>query len=210
MNNDYRIGHFKHAAVDHARFALSNQPQQWIKHAKTLRLSARTLHAAYVTTLAEARVAMRISAAIVANRNGTYIFSGEFREGDDHPMMRVIEAQRMLQPALLIAGLAIETILKALWIQREPNCVANGVGPLDHIQIRLAGKAKADINLSGEEETLLKFLTDIVVFAGRYPTAAKADAAHTEMTIGDDIFSVYEQTFDRFLAEYEGREGRKV
>ena len=205
MNNDYRIGHFKHAAVDHAKFALSNQPQQWIKYAKTLRLSARTLHDAYVTRVSEARASLTASAATVANSSGAYVLSGEFREGDDHPMMRFIEAQRTLMPALLIAGFAIETILKALWIQRDPNCVANGVGPLDHIQIRLAGKTKADIALSGEEETLLKFLTDVVVFAGRYPTAAKADSAHIQMTIGDDVFISFEKTFDHLLAEYEAR-----
>lgn len=86
--------------------------------------------------------------------------------------------------ALLLYGFAMENLIKALIVRKEPSLpsVDNGKIHWDvggHDLLRLIEKAGVDLE-PGErmidERMILKTLTDWAVWQGRYPTPMKADS----------------------------------
>jgi hypothetical protein len=94
---------------------------------------------------------------------------------DEHgaPQEKHELALRLRGPFALLAGLAIENMLKGAIQQMTPRALRNLV--IGHDLIKLA--KRLDLPLSPAESDLLERLTRFVKWAGRYPVAL--DAAET-------------------------------
>ncbi len=120
---------------------------------------------------------------------GDVVFD-RFRQDADRVVREEVVATQaefteMPMPASLLYGLALENLLKAIIIDREPTTAAGGLprqfrGPSGHNLPSLAKRAGLD--LSQEEKDLARRLTAYVEWAGRYPVPTRAEG----MTIKQD------------------------
>ena len=79
---------------------------------------------------------------------------------------RIPTRLRQSRVALLLIGLAVENITKAMLIQKSP-----GSSPRGHNLLSLA--RDTGIKLAHSEEEVLSLLTEFVTWAGRYPVPNK-------------------------------------
>jgi hypothetical protein len=103
--------------------------------------------------------------------------------------------------AMTHAGLAVENLIKGIWIAKDPTLVEGGKLAnrlLDHDLPRLAAKAGVEVN--SEERTLLARLTPFVRWIGRYLTPAAEDS-FASSAIGSDDKDRIAQLVERLIAE---------
>jgi hypothetical protein len=79
---------------------------------------------------------------------------------------------------LMLSGMAIECLLKALWVKQGHNLVADGKyvpvpGAGAHDLVQLAGVLK--LTLSDLETDLLRRLSHFIEYGGRYPVPKNAE-----------------------------------
>ena len=96
---------------------------------------------------------------------------------------RTTARMRQSRVALLLLGLAIENIVKGFLIQKAP-----GKAPRSHDLLALAGET--GIQLAPQEAKTLSLLSEIVVWAGRYPTPAKIQNSLDHVFSPSELFSV--------------------
>ncbi len=200
MDDRHRIGQVIKPGMNQADFAHINTPEAWIETSNTLARAARVIE----KNLRDSERAMRMALQPARpTTSGTFVVSGSFMAGEGNPFEAMIRFIQDQYPMLMLAGMSIETALKALWVQRDPACVSKGKAPLSHHQVAVAGKA--GVSLSDAEIVLCELLTDFVVFMGRYPSSAYASNAHNSTTIGDDVFTEFELLFARLHQLYIDR-----
>ena len=83
---------------------------------------------------------------------------------------------KVLFPELMLQGLAVENLLKALWVKRGSKLVAGGEylgvkGAADHNLLQLANAVA--LQFSPMAKDVLKRLSIIITSAGRYPIPKK-------------------------------------
>jgi len=106
--------------------------------------------------------------------------------------------------ATLLFGLAIENLLKAIIISKEPKPVENGKlrdwPGNGHELIRLA--ENANINLNMQQRDLLNRLVAFIEWAGRYPVPKKATKIPLkQINIKKHFWPLPLQPFERKLFE---------
>jgi hypothetical protein len=85
----------------------------------------------------------------------------------------------LIHPAeLMLDGMAIECLLKAVWVKRGHKLVKDGnylgvPGAGDHDLVQLAGALK--LKLSALEKGTLRRLSHFIEYGGRYPVPKDAD-----------------------------------
>jgi hypothetical protein len=72
---------------------------------------------------------------------------------------------------ILLAGLALENILKAIIITRNPNLISSGQlhNSLKSHKLLILAKKINDLKLTDKEESLLRICQDAIPYWGRYP-----------------------------------------
>lgn len=80
------------------------------------------------------------------------------------------------QPAQLLCGFAIENALKGIIVANEPDRISEERLDRDLQNHDLTVLARlARFSLSSDDEHVCRLLTDIVLWAGRYPVATRAE-----------------------------------
>jgi len=120
-------------------------------------------------------------------------------------MVRLAGDSRVTQ---LIAGYALELAAKALLIQAKPHVVANGDAKLGHKIADIA--SDAGFTLTAEEQDCCVFFSDIVLDAGRYPSAKDKRSSINGVGYYWDWFAQFAQLFDRMKLAYDERCGVKA
>jgi len=195
MNEEHRIGKVSRAAMDHEAFARLNRPSNWIGYARAMHRAATLLQANMDSEMRRFRDAFH--ADLAKDGSGAFVATGE---SITEPWL--VRHGRDYGPLLLTCGFAIEAALKAIRIQRDAACVANGKSKLGHDQAQLANDA--EILLLPAEMVLCLLLTDFVEFAGRYPSAVNERKSHNSISIGDDFFLEFRKFFARLEQIYQG------
>lgn len=102
----------------------------------------------------------------------------EHRENLNPHSVPVPNGWRIHPPELMLNGMAIECLLKALWVKRGHMLAKDGryvpvpdAGPHDLVQ--LAGVLQ--LALSGLEKDVLRRLSHFIEYGGRYPVPTDAD-----------------------------------
>jgi hypothetical protein len=126
--------------------------------------------------------------------------------------------------ALMLAGLAIEVLAKALLVQQNPAVVSDFRGSKGHDIVALVARTKVPI--ARGERAELRHLSGFVTFAGRYPIPTGPEglmpklkrarvgklptielAAGTHMSA--EARSVFEAVFDRLSLSFTKRQMKK-
>jgi hypothetical protein len=102
---------------------------------------------------------------------------------------RAFETYRLYDVGLFLIALAMENLVKGIWagrhhslLQSLKNARKDLEGLVDH---DLANVAKnSGINLSVEEEALLKAISEIIVWYGRYHVPVRIDQYHRVLSEG--------------------------
>jgi hypothetical protein len=95
-------------------------------------------------------------------------------------------------PYVLLAGLSLELLAKAILIERDPNLVSNsgleswGKGSGHELPLLLK---KVGVNLDEEETYLAERLGESVVWAGRYPIPRRAESFAPRLTPQGELAS---------------------
>jgi hypothetical protein len=102
----------------------------------------------------------------------------ERREGIDSSSVSVPNAWRLHPPELMLAGMAMECLLKAVWVKRGNKLAEDGLyvpvpGAGSHDLVQLAGVLQ--LTLSDLEKDVLRRLSHFMKFAGRYPVPKDAE-----------------------------------
>ena len=88
------------------------------------------------------------------------------------------DAWRTHPSELMLSGMAIECLLKALWVKQGHNLVGDGkyvsiTGAGDHDLVQLAGVL--ELTLSDLEKDVLRRLSHFIEYGGRYPVPKNAE-----------------------------------
>jgi hypothetical protein len=175
---------FADEGIDEATFnELRDDPAGWAWHAKSLMDAADTLEGA--------ERASNMSKLI--ERAGSV-------GGEDTPIgLRTFD-----RPRLLLVGLAVENILKALYVSRKPALPSGKLDKLGtHNQENLA--QWAGIQLSADELALLKALTKVVEWSGRYHISKTPDKTPKWQAGGSLAYASARDLFTALWGTYEGR-----
>jgi hypothetical protein len=101
------------------------------------------------------------------------------------PADRRIETLGLVMSSMLLLGLAMENLIKGVYVAKNPNLVAR-----ERIDLSLwaedsghgiASFAKTLTPLEHDEEELLRRLQEHVVWAGRYPIPTKSTRFHNSL-----------------------------
>lgn len=195
----------------------AQSPVEWLKKSVALRHSAEELWEAFVLAMLHW---------------GAYVKSGEPDEKNEADFDR---AAGILDAAKLLYGLSLETAFKARIIETEPTSIefrmtADGAGKIKHAEIKefgaslgaghnleyLAERAglfeSGDAAVFGRESDLraireiLRHLTEVVVWSGRYPVPTKSGDRHRlPADLPARMFGHYIRDWiDVVLDEYQG------
>jgi hypothetical protein len=103
------------------------------------------------------------------------------------------------RPVLLMYGLCIENMIKALLISETPTLLQGGrlsKHLLGHDLDKLAGRLTS-LELDLEEKNLLALLSDVVPYHGRYPVPRNAQDMKPESYINENVYNSCRQLFER-------------
>lgn len=145
----------------------------------------------------------------------------ERRSAAEHDDEQAIGAWRTHPPELMLRGMAVECLLKALWVTRGHLLAVNGrykgiPSTKEHDLVRLA--AALDLELSALERDVLRRLSAFSQYGGRYPVPKQATelqlvpspsggrTAATTWTTPDDylLFEEIVRQLDTLLGEHSG------
>lgn len=135
------------------------------------------------------------------------LHDAEHRENFEHYEKRLAPpARSYVQQVLMLHGYAIENLLKGIYVRRPPKPIPSGeLGELKGLAHDLVGLARAcKVSLTSEETQLLRSLTKIVSWQGRYPlgpSAAKTPIVHT---MGDGEVLGARDLFDKLMRVFDG------
>ena len=106
---------------------------------------------------------------------------------------------------LLLAGFAIENLIKGLIIAQNPSYISNGKlsRKLATHEISNLAQSIKDISLSIDEENLLIILEKCIPSWGRYPIPIHIDELSPEINATDKIKESFEILFDKFCTQIE-------
>jgi hypothetical protein len=173
----------------------ARNPGNWIAHGKALMASSRAIREAWAASVT--RMAAGIEAA--AARGWP---PGSFEDDDHEEGIR-----RSANIGLMLAGQALEDLLKALIVARDPTVVGPGRTRgrlfdegLGHNLVALAEDERTGAAISDAERDLLHRLTEFVKWAGRYPLAMTFDAMRRPdlRMVNDSEFPAIDALYERF------------
>jgi len=130
-----------------------NRIENWLARAQALHFSHLTLrHQRHLLCQAQ------ISSRVLGYRSLEYV-----------------DTIQQVLPELILAGYKVELLLKARFLRAGKSVAADGryVGPRTHNLVELANDTKFE--LDNEEESLLEFLSTVVVYLGRYPISTRLE-----------------------------------
>jgi hypothetical protein len=165
---------------------LAEHPDSWRDSAKTLKHAAELVGEAYAGAFAE----MRRGAGL----------------------QEVVERLTYGPPFLLLAGLAIENLAKALDIsRREPKSIGGKLpsGIARHDSLKLLTECR--VPLTPAEKKFIRRLENFVSWISRYPVPKKASAMRRLSASGADLasfralFEKLDKECSRCIAEFDAR-----
>lgn len=158
-------------------FVRDGMPGGWYELAVELRDAAETLWR-------ERDAMMRIEAVIDA-------------QGRPHGAPRVFMAYS--RPYILLAGLAIENLLKGLAVARGPTHISSGClsRPLQTHSLEKLGTEVLGIDLDSTEMELLRVLESALPYWGRYPIPLRRTQLTEETGISEALRSSFVTLFER-------------
>ena len=107
---------------------------------------------------------------------------------------------------LLLAAFSIENLFKGLVLFKEPGLVSAGriTGIIkSHDLIALA--ARADVQLTSDEQRFCQLASSASIYWGRYPTSNSADSTLSSSTTSSAAFALFDQLALRVSALYSER-----
>jgi len=106
---------------------------------------------------------------------------------------------------LLLAGFALENLIKGLIIAQNPPYISNGKlsRKLATHEISNLALSIKDMSLSEDEENLLKILEKCIPSWGRYPIPIHIYELSPEINATDKIKETFETLFDKFYNQIE-------
>ena len=107
---------------------------------------------------------------------------------------------------LLLAGFAIENLIKGLIIAQNPSYISNGKlsRKLRTHKIFNLAMSIEGITLSEEEQNFLRTLEKCIPSWGRYPIPINIDELSTEINATDKLKETFEALFDKLHNQIEG------
>jgi len=188
-------------------FKAAQQPVQWFSSAERLRDAAEIILSDQIK-----REGPYLEAQ---NKAGKEAEAAAITSSDGSAQAEIACEQANYGPAHLLYAFAMENALKGLIVTRNPGSIesrkiSNSIKSDDHSLIELAEKAQ--FSPSSEEEPVLKALSLIAKWAGRYPVPVKmAQYVKEENPLGLNRHalldwsqhSVMRTCFDRMLQELE-------
>lgn len=137
----------------------ANDSRMWAFHASELLLAANCLHGPPTKGIERGRGDKRFRIA----RNGT-----------------------VLRPAMMLYGLSVECLMKAVAVENGHQFAIERNGELafqplfpkgsNHDLLALSGHEKISLSLSADEQELARRLTHYILWGGRYPVAKRWNA----------------------------------
>lgn len=147
-------------------FECLQRPEFWFGKATQLRRSARYLYKATLADIRRYEAARKIASRRLSNSN------------------RQIVAIRCREPEVLpifmLHGLSLENAFKALLVSRDPNLISSKkISPKlrEHSLVQLAHLTQTP--LSNDEKQILDWVSEVVIWKGRYQLPTKADDLNT-------------------------------
>jgi len=117
---------------------------------------------------------------------------------EDRVRPRTFKYFTISQVILLLAGLAIENLVKALWIQKnKPSSDGSLPAELRRHDRNIHLLKSVNVELSPDEIALVAVLQRCVVWAGRYPTPLQAQHMDVPLDFGRIEFQVFRKLYDR-------------
>ena len=166
------------AVADDASAAGHRDPSEWFSRARALKRASDRLHAA-------------------AEAHRCWIDNAMRQEGTDNSEY-VRELRRDASydgdAVFLMAGLAVEAMLKGLWLASNAGSEPSEFDQLGHEQIALADGAF--VPLTPTERQLCAFLTEFITSVRHVPSAARVDDAGTTI-IGVDTYAQFRAFYHR-------------
>jgi len=153
-------------------------PSEWFSRARALKRASDRLHAA-----AEAHRCW-IDNAMRQERGDNSEYVRELRR----------DASYDGDAVFLMAGLAVEAMLKGLWLASNAGSDPDEFDRLGHEQMALAEGAL--VPLTPTERQLCTFLTEFITSVRRVPSAARVDDAGTPI-IGADTYAQFRAFYHR-------------
>lgn len=150
-----------------AHFRFAQSPMSWLLTAETL------IDAATQTYFTAAEQAEKFEAASqTATEKATAALDGS---ENGIASEEILEAEPKFLPAFMLYGFALENLLKGVLVARDANLVGDKKinVPKTHDLVALADLAK--ISLSTTQRDLLKRLSTITTWSGRYPAAVSIE-----------------------------------
>jgi len=152
------------------RYSVSQAPWMWWSKARLLRGAAELIMCAQ-----EAKIQSYVAAAKIAEEKAAIEGWAEIEA----------DCPDFLTPMMLYA-FAIENLLKGLIIAKDPSRISmTKLNPAitEHDLLKLADLAGMRIG-DGMERVVLKILSEIGIWAGRYPTATRVNHQETVFPLG--------------------------
>ena len=98
----------------------------------------------------------------------------------------------------MLAGFAIEALLKGIMIADNPSTVSDGRLPKWLLTHELAGLMKrAEVPLTEDEAELIRRLAEAVQWRGRYPVPRHAEALPDSHSVGISDVDSFRELYDR-------------
>lgn len=179
-----RVGRVTPAELkDDEWFLLDNFPMNWQRTAQNLKLASDTLMETHRERMQPILAALRATI-----------------DGKEIDLSKIGYYGELERSAFLLAGFALENILKALVISVIPNRVQGGQLKFDHELTLLAAEAGIEPDLSADEKQLLAFLTHVIYHIGRYPTPKNKTRSIAGVEFGTHTYEVFSELFSRINA----------
>jgi len=153
-------------------------PSEWFSRARALKRASDRLHAA-------------------AEAHRCWIDNAMRQEGgDSSEYVRELrrDASYDGDAVFLMAGLAVEAMLKGLWLASNTGCDPDEFDHLGHEQIALAEGAL--VPLTPTERQLCGFLTEFITSVRRVPSASRAGETGSPI-IGADTYAQFRSFYHR-------------
>jgi hypothetical protein len=103
------------------------------------------------------------------------------------------------RPWFLIAGYALENLLKGMHVLLDPSLIADGKLHRTLKTHDLIGLARTlpDFHLTPSEERLLRLATESITYWSRYPIPLSAQAVRREEASGEQLYRAFVRLFAR-------------
>lgn len=133
-----------------------------------------------------------------------------FEQDEDHreairfPDGRVVVRRPHSNAAALLAGLALENMMKAILVTEDPSFVAEGtVRRLKSHSIEALANQSKRVAFSPSEQELCRFLSTAIPVWGRYPVPLHAAQLSDAGLFDEARFDAFKRLYDRLWIELE-------